>query len=82
MRVNLARCAMWFNSLGIFDTAVPVTGEQNQVLAPDTITAHTPYGELVRPAPPLRWLVIGALIKFFCCRSWRSTCVKKTTKDP
>ena len=42
VRVNLARCAMWFNSLGTCDTDVPGTGEQHQLLAPDTITAQTP----------------------------------------
>jgi crotonobetainyl-CoA:carnitine CoA-transferase CaiB-like acyl-CoA transferase len=55
VRVNLARCAMWFNSLGTFDTDVPGTGEQNQILAPDTITAQTPYGELFRLAPPVQF---------------------------
>ena len=54
VRVNLARCAMWFNSLGTFDTEVPGTGEQHQLLAPDGITAQTPYGELVRLAPPVQ----------------------------
>ena len=52
---NLARCAMWFMSLGKFDTDVPGTGEQNQLLAPDTITAQTPYGEYVRLAPPVQF---------------------------
>jgi crotonobetainyl-CoA:carnitine CoA-transferase CaiB-like acyl-CoA transferase len=55
VRVNLARCAMWFMSLGKFDTDVPGTGEQNQLLAPDTITAQTPYGEYVRLAPPTQF---------------------------
>jgi crotonobetainyl-CoA:carnitine CoA-transferase CaiB-like acyl-CoA transferase len=55
VRVNLARCAMWFNSLGTFDTDTPGTGEQNQLLAPDTITAQTPYGEYVRLAPPVQF---------------------------
>jgi crotonobetainyl-CoA:carnitine CoA-transferase CaiB-like acyl-CoA transferase len=55
VRVNLARCAMWFNSLGTFDTDVPGTGAQHQVLAPDSITAQTPYGELVRLAPPVQF---------------------------
>ena len=55
VRVNLARCAMWFNSLGTFDTDVPGTGKQNQLLAPDTITAQTPYGEYVRLAPPVQF---------------------------
>jgi crotonobetainyl-CoA:carnitine CoA-transferase CaiB-like acyl-CoA transferase len=54
VRVNLSRCAMWFNSLGTFDKNAPTpTGEQHQLLAPDTITAQTPYGELIRLAPPV-----------------------------
>jgi crotonobetainyl-CoA:carnitine CoA-transferase CaiB-like acyl-CoA transferase len=55
VRVNLARCAMWFNSLGTFDIDAPGTGAQHQVLAPDSITAQTPYGELVRLAPPVQF---------------------------
>ena len=56
VRVNLARCAMWFKSLGTFDKNAPApSGEQHQLLAPDTITAQTPYGELVRLAPPVQF---------------------------
>ena len=56
VRVNLARCAMWFMSLGKFDKNAPTpTGEQHQILVPDTITAQTPYGELVRLAPPVKF---------------------------
>jgi len=56
VRVNLARCAMWFMSLGKFDkNALKPTGEQHQILVPDTITAQTPYGELVRLAPPVQF---------------------------
>jgi crotonobetainyl-CoA:carnitine CoA-transferase CaiB-like acyl-CoA transferase len=56
VRVNLARCAMWFMSLGKFDKNAPTpTGEQHQILAPDSITAQTPYGELVRLAPPVKF---------------------------
>jgi crotonobetainyl-CoA:carnitine CoA-transferase CaiB-like acyl-CoA transferase len=56
VRVNLARCAMWFMSLGTFDKNGPApTGEQHRLLAPDTITAQTPYGELVRLAPPVQF---------------------------
>jgi crotonobetainyl-CoA:carnitine CoA-transferase CaiB-like acyl-CoA transferase len=55
VRVNLARCAMWFNSLGTFETDTPGTGEQHQLLAPDSITAQTPYGEYIRLAPPVQF---------------------------
>jgi hypothetical protein len=42
--------------LGTVDKDAPVpTGEQHQLLAPDTITAQTPYGELVRLAPPVQF---------------------------
>jgi crotonobetainyl-CoA:carnitine CoA-transferase CaiB-like acyl-CoA transferase len=56
VRVNLTRCAMWFMSLGMFDSdAIEAAGEAHQLLPPDTITADTPYGELVRLAPPVRF---------------------------
>ena len=43
-------------SLGTLDKDAPApTGEQHQLLAPDTITAQTPYGELVRLAPPVQF---------------------------
>jgi crotonobetainyl-CoA:carnitine CoA-transferase CaiB-like acyl-CoA transferase len=56
VRVNLARAAMFFMSLGTFDkNASAPAGEQHQILVPDTITAQTPYGELVRLAPPVKF---------------------------
>jgi crotonobetainyl-CoA:carnitine CoA-transferase CaiB-like acyl-CoA transferase len=56
VRVNLARCAMWFMSLGAFDkNAAAHSGEQHQLLAPETITTQTPYSELVRRAPPMKF---------------------------
>ena len=56
VRVNLARAAMFFMSLGTFDKNAPApTGEQHQILVPDSITAQTPYGELVRLAPPVQF---------------------------
>jgi crotonobetainyl-CoA:carnitine CoA-transferase CaiB-like acyl-CoA transferase len=67
VRVNLARCAMWFNSLGTFDTDAPGTGAQHQPLAPDSITAKPlrgagptgPTGAVLRnqalPAGPRYW---------------------------
>jgi crotonobetainyl-CoA:carnitine CoA-transferase CaiB-like acyl-CoA transferase len=56
VRVNLARAAMFFMSLGTFDKNAPTpAGEQHQILVPDTITAQTPYGELVRLAPPVKF---------------------------
>ena len=56
VRVNLARAAMFFMSLGMFDKNAPApTGEQHQILVPETVTAQTPYGELVRLAPPVQF---------------------------
>ena len=56
VRVNLARCAMWFMSLGVLErAAIQAVGEEHQLLKPDTITANTPYGELVRLAPPVKF---------------------------
>src|SRR3954471_21892543 len=56
VRVNLARCAMWFMSLGKFDkNAQAPVGGRHEILRPDTITAQMPYGELVRLAPPVEF---------------------------
>jgi crotonobetainyl-CoA:carnitine CoA-transferase CaiB-like acyl-CoA transferase len=56
VRINLTRCAMWFMSLGVLERdAIQATGDQHQLLNPDTITASTPYGELVRLAPPVEF---------------------------
>ncbi len=56
VRVNLTRCAMWFMSLGMLERdAIQAAGEEHQLLNPDTITANTPYGELVRLAPPIKF---------------------------
>jgi hypothetical protein len=35
--------------------AIQTVGEEHQLLNPDTITANTPYGELVRLAPPVEF---------------------------
>ncbi len=54
--VNLARCAMRSMSLSAFDkNAAAPSGEPHQLLAPETITAQTPDGELVRLAPPVKF---------------------------
>src|SRR5271168_304163 len=56
VRVNLTRCAMWFMSLGMLERdAIHAVGEEHQLLKPDTITANTPHGELVRLAPPVKF---------------------------
>ncbi len=56
VRVNLTRCAMWFMSIGVLERdAIQAVGEEHQLLKPDTIIANTPYGELVRLAPPVKF---------------------------
>src|ERR1700744_5766511 len=56
LTLDLRKAAMLFMSLGTFDKNAPApTGEQHQILVPDSITAQTPYGELVRLAPPVKF---------------------------
>ncbi len=63
VRVSLARCAMWFMSLGQVDEAeLANPGQESQLGPPETIRAMTPYGDYERLAPlvklsrtPTRW---------------------------
>jgi crotonobetainyl-CoA:carnitine CoA-transferase CaiB-like acyl-CoA transferase len=56
VKVCLTRNAMWYPTLGVFDpNQVDLTGEQHQVLPPDTITRQTGYGEVYRLAPPVQF---------------------------
>jgi hypothetical protein len=42
--------------LGKFDKSAPIpTGDQHEILVPESITAQTLYGELVRLAPPVKF---------------------------
>ena len=51
-----ARYAMWYSTLGKFErNEVNLEGEEHQLLAPETITRPTPYGELHRLAPPVQF---------------------------
>ncbi len=54
VRVNLARCAMWFMSLGLVDPAL-VGSEEHEVREPKSLTASTPYGELHRLDSPVEF---------------------------
>jgi crotonobetainyl-CoA:carnitine CoA-transferase CaiB-like acyl-CoA transferase len=55
VRVNLARAAMWFQSLGEFgDIAFDASRPENRMAAPDVIKRTTPYGEVERLAPQVR----------------------------
>jgi crotonobetainyl-CoA:carnitine CoA-transferase CaiB-like acyl-CoA transferase len=63
VRVHLARCSMWFQSLGqITDVDFEHRGPENRLIAPEVIRGATPYGEIERLAPlvklsgtPVRW---------------------------
>ena len=62
VHVNLARAAMWYASLGTFASTDFEPGEENRMIAPETITFASPYGEVHRLAPmaklsktPGRW---------------------------
>ena len=63
VRVSLARCAMWFMSLGQVDEAeLANPGAESKLGPPETIRAMTPYGHYERLAPlvklsrtPTRW---------------------------
>jgi crotonobetainyl-CoA:carnitine CoA-transferase CaiB-like acyl-CoA transferase len=51
VHVNLARAAMWYASLGTFPSTDFEPGEDNLMIAPETITFDSPYGEVHRLAP-------------------------------
>ena len=54
MKISLKRNAMWYPPLGVFDRDnLDFTGEEHQLLPPDTITRQPPYGEVYRLAPPV-----------------------------
>ena len=51
VHVNLARAAMWFQSLGTFPSTDFEPGEDNLMIDPETVTFDSPYGEVTRLAP-------------------------------
>jgi crotonobetainyl-CoA:carnitine CoA-transferase CaiB-like acyl-CoA transferase len=63
VRVNLARCAMWFMSLGqVGEAELANPTADSRLVPPATIRAMTPYGDYERLAPlvtlsrtPTRW---------------------------
>jgi crotonobetainyl-CoA:carnitine CoA-transferase CaiB-like acyl-CoA transferase len=63
VRVHLARCSTWFQSLGqLTDADFEHPGPENRLIAPEVIRGPTPYGDLERLAPlvklsrtPIRW---------------------------
>jgi crotonobetainyl-CoA:carnitine CoA-transferase CaiB-like acyl-CoA transferase len=54
VHVNLARAAMWYASLGVFETTDFVPGEENRMKAPDIFRFQSPYGEVERLAPMVK----------------------------
>ena len=63
VRVHLARCSTWFQSLGQLTAAdFERRGPENRLVAPEVLRGRTPYGDLERLAPlvklsrtPIRW---------------------------
>ncbi|MBB3214452.1 crotonobetainyl-CoA:carnitine CoA-transferase CaiB-like acyl-CoA transferase [Herbaspirillum sp. Sphag1AN] len=62
VRISLTRAAMWYQSLGIFANTDFAPTPAQMMVPPETITRHTPYGEIHRLAPlaklsatPGRW---------------------------
>jgi crotonobetainyl-CoA:carnitine CoA-transferase CaiB-like acyl-CoA transferase len=63
VRVHLARCSMWFQSLGqLSDEDFERRGPESKLIQPEVIRGQTPYGDLERLAPlvklsrtPIRW---------------------------
>ena len=56
VKICLTRNAMWYPTLGMFGrNELDFTGEEHQLLPPETITRQTPYGEVYRLAPPVQF---------------------------
>lgn len=51
VHVNLARAAMWYASLGMFSSTDFVPGEENRMVAPETVSFESGYGTVNRLAP-------------------------------
>ena len=55
MRVTLARAAMWFMSLGQFDSLeFDYAAPEHRMIPLRTLKAKTPYGEVDRLAPQVK----------------------------
>lgn len=54
VRVSLTRAAMWYQSLGTFSSIDFVPGPDQVMIAPETITRQTPYGEIRRLGPQVK----------------------------
>jgi crotonobetainyl-CoA:carnitine CoA-transferase CaiB-like acyl-CoA transferase len=54
VKISLTRNAMWYPTLGLFDrNGVDMAGEEHRLQEPETVTRMTPYGEVLRLAPPV-----------------------------
>ena len=52
VKVSLTRAAMWYSTLGTFEnTEFDGNHPDHRMIAPETITGKTPYGEIYRLAP-------------------------------
>lgn len=54
VRVSLTRAAMWYQSLGTFDSIDFTPGPDQVMVPPETITRKSPYGEVHRLAPQVK----------------------------
>lgn len=85
VKVALTRNAMWYPTLGVFDrNNIDLTGEEHQLLQPETVTRQTPYGELYRLAPsvkfsltPGNWEDPILTVRGSCKPEWRARSTKK-----
>lgn len=56
VRVSLTRAAMWYASLGRFpDVNFDLTGPDNRLVPPEILVAQTPYGEVRRLGPQVKF---------------------------
>ena len=55
VRVSLTRAAMWYQSLGRFAGTDFTPGADQVMVPPETITRQTPYGEIHRLAPQVKF---------------------------
>jgi crotonobetainyl-CoA:carnitine CoA-transferase CaiB-like acyl-CoA transferase len=56
VKICLTRNAMWYSTLGLIDRDnLDGSNEQHRLLPPDAITRQTPYGEVYRLAPHVKF---------------------------
>jgi hypothetical protein len=90
VKICLTRNAMWYRTLGIFDRdRSEFSGEQHRLLAPETITRQTPYGELYRLAPAVKfsetpgfWEDPILMVRGSCKPEWLSSPARTASGKP